>query len=159
MSNKPHALIFRGAPIVIKNMDRITVFQVAELEKACFADPWSLNSLLVELLNPNAVYLTAMKERTLLGYVGMHHIIDEGHITNLAVSPAHRREGIGKLLLKTLISRARNSKTALLTLEARASNTAAIALYGGFGFFPAGLRRGYYNNPVEDALIMTLFLA
>ena len=159
MLSKPHSFISRDAPIVIKNMDMITVFQVAELEKACFADPWSLNSLLVELLNPNAVYLTAMEERTLLGYMGMHHIIDEGHITNLAISPAHRREGTGKLLLETLISRACNSKMALLTLEVRASNTAAINLYGKFGFLSVGLRRGYYQNPVEDALIMTLFLA
>ena len=141
--------------LVIRPMDLETVAQVAELERLCFADPWSLNSLLVEALNQDAVYLTALRDNLVLGYVGMHHILDEGHITNLAVSPACRRQGVGRLLLEALIAYAGEEGMAFLTLEVRASNAAAIALYSAFGFTPAGLRRGYYQNPKEDALIMT----
>ena len=142
--------------VVIRRMDLQSVNQAAELEKACFADPWSLNSLLSELLNPNAVYLTAMRGQTVLGYVGVHHILDEGHITNLAVDPACRREGVARTLLTELIAYARAENFAFLTLEVRASNQAAIALYGGLGFARAGLRLRYYKHPVEDAVIMTL---
>ena len=142
--------------VVIRPMDLENVHQVAELEKECFADPWSLSSLLGEILNPNAVYLTAMRGQAVLGYLGMHQILDEGHITNLAVAPACRRDGLGRMLLIELIAYARERDFAFLTLEVRASNEAAIALYRGLGFEQAGLRRGYYKHPAEDAVIMTL---
>ena len=150
MQTKPDS-----GPIAIRPMDADATVQIAELEKRCFADPWSFASLLYELENPSAVYLSAVMEETVLGYVGMHHIVDEGHITNLAVDPAHRRRGIGALLLRALIAKAREREMTLLTLEVRASNRAAIALYGGFGFVPEGLRARYYRNPTEDAVIMT----
>ena len=142
--------------IVIRPMDCQSIHQVAEIEKACFAEPWSLSSLLSELLNPHAVYLTAMRGQTVLGYLGMHHILDEGHITNLAVDPACRRQGVARILLTALIAHARERNFVFLTLEVRASNQAAIALYGGLGFTRAGLRKGYYKKPAEDAVIMTL---
>ena len=144
--------------LAIRRMDDQTVHQVAELEKACFDDPWSLGSLLGELANPSAVYLTAMRGQTVLGYLGMHHILDEGHITNLAVGPAYRREGVARMLLLELIAYARERNFAFLTLEVRASNQAAATLYSGLGFVQAGLRKGYYRKPAEDALIMTLYM-
>jgi len=137
-------------------MDFQNVNQVAELEKVCFSQPWSLDSLLGELLNPNAVYLTAMRGEIVLGYLGMHQIIDEGYINNLAVAPGYRRQGIANTLLRELINHAREQRLAFLTLEVRASNKEAIALYGGLGFAPAGLRKNYYTIPAEDAVIMTL---
>ena len=145
-------------PVVIRPMDMANVHQVAELEKICFADPWSLRSLQYEAINPGAVYLIAMRGESVLGYVGMHHVADEGHITNVAVAPAWRRKGIGRALILSLIAYARQQEMAFLTLEVRASNEAAAALYGGFGFAPAGLRKRYYKSPVEDAIIMTLNL-
>ena len=140
----------------IQPMDENSVAQVAALEQVCFARPWSLAALESELCNPIAVYFAAMRGEEVAGYAGMHNILGEGHITNLAVSPALRRRGIARALLDTLVACAREHGLCLLTLEVRASNTAAIALYGGLGFAPAGLRKGYYDSPREDAVIMTL---
>ncbi|MCL2579961.1 MAG: ribosomal protein S18-alanine N-acetyltransferase [Oscillospiraceae bacterium] len=132
--------------------------QVAALEAVCFSDPWSLNSILGELFNPGAYYLTAQKSGQVLGYVGMHKILDEGYITNMAVSPGARRQGIARALLCALIEYARAQAMAFLTLEVREGNQGAISLYSGEGFVRAGLRKGYYNSPPEDALLMTLTL-
>ena len=142
--------------IVIRPMDNQTVAQVAGLEQICFSRPWSLSALEDELSNPLAAYFVALSGEVVVGYAGMHCILWEGHITNLGVSPALRRRGIARALLDALLTRARLQKLCLLTLEVRASNEAAIALYGGLGFVPVGLRRGYYDRPREDAVIMTL---
>ena len=145
--------------LLLHPMDAQTVAQVAALEQICFAHPWSLNALELELRNPLAVYFTALDSGgEVVGYAGMHCILGEGHITNLAVSPALRRRGIARALLGALLSYAGNQELYLLTLEVRASNTAAIALYSQLAFAPVGLRKGYYDAPKEDALIMTLEL-
>lgn len=136
-------------------MNADTVLQVAELEKLCFSDPWSLRSLRSELKNERAVYYTAVENGEVLGYAGLHNIWGEGHITNVAVSPLHRRRGIASLLVQALVSYADAQELDFLTLEVRASNLAAIALYEGFGFQHMGARPGYYSHPREDALIMT----
>ena len=142
----------------IRPMDVDTVARVAALEQICFARPWSLRALEEELRNPMAVYFTALSEREVVGYVGMHCILGEGYITNLAVSPAHRRRGVARALLGALLDSAHRQKLTLLTLEVRASNAAAIALYSERGFVSAGLRKSYYDAPREDAVIMTLGL-
>ena len=142
--------------IEIRPMDWESVAQVAALEQICFASPWSLAALESELRNPLAVYFVALDRGEVAGYAGMHNICGEGHITNLAVSPALRRRGVARILLDAMIAFAREHELALLTLEVRASNAAAIALYGGCGFVQVGLRSGYYDTPREDALIMTL---
>lgn len=139
----------------IRPMDVGSAHQVAALEQACFSDPWSLNSILGELFDKSAHYLTAQREGRVLGYLGMHRVLDEGYITNLAVSPACRRQGIARILLRALIDHARKEEMAFLTLEVRPTNLGAIALYSGEGFLPAGLRKNYYSHPVEDAVIMT----
>jgi len=131
---------------------------VAALEKECFSSPWSLDSMVKELSNPIAVYYTAFENGLLAGYIGMHYIIDEGYINNVAVRESHRRRGVATLLLKTLLDCGREKNLCALTLEARASNQAAIALYKRFGFRQAGLRKAYYTLPTEDALLMTLVL-
>ena len=94
----------------------------------------------------------------LLGYVGMQHVLDEGYIGNVCTAPQHRRRGVARALLAELESRSRRLGLAFLTLEARASNAAAIALYEGAGYERVGTRPGYYQHPAEDAVIMTLFL-
>ena len=134
------------------------VIQVAALEKACFADPWSLASLMYEAVNTHAVYLVAAHGQEILGYIGMRYVLDEGHMTNLAVGHFHRRGGVGRALLSELISHACGQGLAFITLEVRASNAPALALYGHLGFAQAGLRRRYYSNPPEDAVLMTLML-
>jgi len=129
--------------------------QIAALERVCFADPWSEDSFAGELQNPLAVYFAALMDDEVIGYIGMHHILDEGHITNAAVSPGRRRRGVARKLVEALIGYARENGLCLLTLEVRRSNEAAIALYGGLGFVPVGVRPGYYRRPAEDAILMT----
>ena len=142
--------------IRISPMTMDTVEAVALLESRCISPPWSLDALVEELSNPIAVYYTAILDGRLVGYIGMHHIVDEGCINNVAVEPDCRRNGVATLLLGALTSYAKAHGLRTLTLEVRASNDPAIALYSGFGFARVGLRRGYYALPTEDALLMTL---
>ena len=131
---------------------------IAELERACFSVPWSRESVASELENPVAWYVVAEEGGQLLGYAGMHAILDEGYITNIATSPAHRRRGVADALLCALKACAAERELSFLSLEVRLSNAAAQGLYRKHGFAPSGLRRGYYHSPKEDALIMQLDL-
>lgn len=107
------------------------------------------------LLNGRSCFLAAKDGDTLLGYLGMEYIFDEGSITNVAVLPEYRRQGIARALLAALLEEARRLSLTTVTLEVRASNEAAITLYAGMGFLPVGRRFRYYNDPTEDALLMT----
>ena len=122
-------------------MDRSHIPQIAALEKTCFSDPWSENLLEDALFDTQACFIVAEdgEEGNVLGYAGLHAVLDEGYIDNVAVAP----DAFGAANL------------AFLTLEVRKSNTAAIALYEKHGFHQAGLRPGYYQHPREDAVIMT----
>lgn len=140
----------RIAPMTIE-----TVEAVEALERECFPRPWSLASLTGELGNPMAVFRTAGVDGVIAGYVGMHHILDEGHLTNIAVSGRFRRQGIASALMAYLLDYAAEHDLRMVTLEARRSNAAAVALYEGLGFERTGCRAGYYDAPAEDALIMT----
>ena len=95
---------------------------------------------------------------SVLGYVGMMFVLDEGYISNVAVSPEHRRQGIASALIGELLRRAEELRLSFVTLEVRESNAPAIALYERFGFAPVGRRKGYYDAPKEDAILMTRFL-
>ena len=131
--------------------------QVAALERQCFPDPWSERMLREHLDNQCAAALAARGEDgTILGYGGLLVVLDEGYITNVAVRPEYRRQGIAADILKVFENFARGNRLAFLTLEVRASNTAAIALYEKMGYLRAGERRGYYEHPREDAVLMTL---
>lgn len=129
-----------------------------KLEKICFSRPWSGDMLKEELENDCAAFLVAEDPQSgeVLGYAGLLVAADEGYITNVAVFPEYRRQGIAGELIKVFLNFARAHHLAFLTLEVRPSNTAAIALYEGFGFCEAGRRRNYYDLPKEDALIMTI---
>ncbi len=144
--------------IVPMNGDHLD--EVAELERVCFSDPWSRNMLSEELENDLAAFLVALDERgAVAGYAGMQVVLDEGYILNIAVRPDCRRQGVAGRLLQVFLDFARGNRLSFLTLEVRASNYAAIALYGSRGFRGVGRRKNYYEHPKEDAVLMTLNLA
>lgn len=132
----------------------------AALEKLCFASPWSASSL--ELLTNDGIgvgyILTAPAapntEPLVVAYGGMLITVDEGQITNIAVHPDHRRYGYGAAITRALLRHAKDAKLESVSLEVRASNTAAIELYKKAGFAVAGRRKGFYVKPTEDALVM-----
>jgi [ribosomal protein S18]-alanine N-acetyltransferase len=135
---------------------------MTELDATCFAAPWSRASFEAELTtNQLAWYLVAEELISegvglIIGYAGLWAIEDEGHITNVAVHPDYRRMHLGHILVEMLIDRTRKEGLKRFTLEVRVSNHAAIALYEQFGFVSAGLRKGYYEDNNEDAMIMWL---
>ena len=129
---------------------------LAEIEKVCFPAPWSADMLREEL--GKGLFLVAERDGVAVGYVGCQTVLDEGYITNVAVSPDCRRQGVGRALIGTLVSHAGAQGLAFVTLEARTSNMPAIALYENAGFQKVGVRKNFYTAPVEDALLMTFFL-
>ena len=130
------------------------VSQVAELEKICFSDPWSEKSIASELTNPLSLWLVAVEDDRVAGYVGSQSVMGESDMMNVAVHPDFRRQGVAeKLVLELVVALAKNDNHCL-TLEVRASNVSAISLYEKLGFAQVGLRKNYYRNPKEDALIL-----
>lgn len=129
---------------------------LAEIEKACFHAPWSESMLREEL--GKGIFLVAERDGQAVGYVGCQTVLDEGYITNVAVSPDARRQGIARALIVKLTDEARAAGLAFATLEVRVSNAPAIALYEGAGFGRVGVRKNFYTAPTEDAVLMTLFL-
>lgn len=136
-------------------MDRSHLAGVAELERMCFSTPWNEAMLEEELYNDTASFIVAEGEDgSVLGYAGLHVILDEGYIDNVAVRPSCRRMGLGDKLLDVFI-RFGEANLAFLTLEVRPSNTPAVALYEKNGFKEVGRRPNYYDDPKEDALLLT----
>ena len=130
---------------------------IMEVEHESFTIPWSRKMLSDELANKSAYYLAAVADGKAVGYAGMWLVCDEGHITNIAVHPAYRRQGAGRMLLAALLAEGERRDLALLTLEVRKSNAPAISLYRSLGFEPVGVRKGYYADTQEDAVLMTHF--
>ena len=136
-------------------MDRSHLAGAAELERMCFSTPWNEAMLEEELYNDTASFIVAEGEDgSVLGYAGLHVILDEGYIDNVAVRPSCRRMGLGDRLLDVFI-RFGQANLAFLTLEVRPSNTPAVALYEKNGFKEVGRRPNYYDDPKEDALLLT----
>lgn len=131
--------------------------QMVELEKICFSLPWTADMIRSELNNPSCLYLAAVDGDTLVGYIGVQTVLDEGYINNVAVRPEYRRKGIAAALISLLINEARAIGLAFMTLEVRESNAPAIALYEKLGFTTVGRRKNYYEKPREDAILMTIF--
>lgn len=132
--------------------------QIAHIEKACFSDPWPEDTLRAHRTGENHVFLAAVEGEETLGYISLTYVLDEGYIGNVAVSPTARRRGVGLALVEEMTSRAKALGLAFLTLEVRESNHAARTLYARCGYRDVGLRRGYYEKPREDAILMTLDL-
>lgn len=137
-------------------MDRGHIKEIAQIECECFSLPWSEAALEEELYNPQASFIVAQRaDGAVLGYAGLHVAADEGYIDNIAVRADYRRQGIADDLLDVFV-RFGAVNLAFLTLEVRPSNEAAIDLYFKHGFAQVGRRKDYYQDPKEDAIIMTL---
>jgi len=128
--------------------------EISEIEKICFSLPWSKEMIAQELLNKMAYYQCATVNGKVIGYMGMWKIVDEGHVTNVAVLPEYRKKGIASQLISKMIEVCKCSEIYNITLEARESNLDAISLYEKFGFKSAGKRPNYYQKPNEDAVVM-----
>lgn len=150
----------RPEEIMIVPMHAEHLDDLADLESTAFSRPWSYDALAEELQNPLAVFYVAedVEAESAVGYLGMHHILDEGFITNIVVHPAHRRQGIAAALLAEARAYARKNEMTRICLEVRASNAAARSLYEDFGFEEDGVRPGFYDSPKEDAVLYSLYI-
>lgn len=120
--------------------------------------PWNTKQLRSQLPDKNHIFIVAEDENgEAAGYVGMMFVLDEGYISNVAVAPEHRNRHVALSLIEELEKRAREQKLSFATLEVRESNAAAIGLYGKCGFTPVGLRKNYYEQPTENAILMTKY--
>ena len=143
-------------PVSIVPMTADHLDEIAALERICFPDPWSRNMLAEELDNALSAFLVALDAGgRVAGYAGLQVILDEGNILNIAIRPDCRRKGVAKKLLKVFLDFAQGNRLSFLTLEVRASNYPAIALYGAHSFRGVGRRKNYFEHPREDAIIMT----
>lgn len=141
--------------VTLEKMNLSHLEEVLALEKLCFSNPWSRQAYLFELENNRlAHYVVAEEDGKVIGYGGMWILMDEAHLTNIAVHPDYRRRGVGELILRTLMAKAYTLGARRMTLEVRQSNYAAQRLYKKLGFVGVGYRKGYYTDNQEDALIM-----
>ncbi|MCL1996992.1 MAG: tRNA (adenosine(37)-N6)-threonylcarbamoyltransferase complex dimerization subunit type 1 TsaB [Defluviitaleaceae bacterium] len=154
-------------PQAVRELDQIKIVpfsrehidKVHAIELATFSDPWSKAGFIADIDNPLCTYLVALKQNEPIGYIGMWHVADEGHITNIAIAPKHRQEGNAIRLLNALEEIAKQKDIRGLTLEVRASNTMAKNLYQKLGFIQEGIRKNYYKKPQEDALILWKYIS
>lgn len=142
--------------VVVREMTQADIPQVSALERDAFVGEGVTTPFARELANKLATYLVACCEKDVVGYAGLWFIVDEAHLTSIAVREEQRRRGIGDLLLRASIELALERQATMITLEVRASNQAAQALYEKYGFKKVGLRKGYYSDNHEDAWLMTV---
>lgn len=140
--------------LVICPFEKKYLKEILSIESLSFAVPWTKDSMEKELTNKFAQYIVIKFDNLVVGYGGMWLILDEGHITNIAVHPEFRKIGAGKKIVEGLISICKEKSISSLTLEVRASNYVAKNLYAKFGFIEEGIRKNYYNDNNEDAIIM-----
>lgn len=140
----------------IFEMKEADVSSVHEIERMIFSKPWSEKSFLDSLLDDKNIYLVAKEDDELVGYCGLWSVMDEGYITNVAVKPNYQGKGIGKAMLLKLLDIGKKKGILAFTLEVRVGNLVAIKLYKNLGFVEAGVRKDFYEDPVEDGLIMWL---
>ena len=143
--------------MTIENMTDQTVEAVAWLEAQCFSTPWSHRDLIAELENPWAIWITAVENGALAGYLGIQYGPDGADIMSIATSPEFRGKGVAKQLLSDMELRLKALHLKWITLEVRPSNASALALYTSQGFQQVGRRPKYYQKPTEDALLLTKY--
>lgn len=131
---------------------------IGRLEEICFSAPWIRGMIARQMKDENQVFLCAMDGDRVAGYAGFSHVLDEGYVGNVAVDPLWQRRGVGGSLVDAMICKARQLDLAFLTLEVRRGNAPARALYESRGFQVVGVRKNYYEKPVEDAILMTVWL-
>ncbi|MBQ1815684.1 MAG: ribosomal protein S18-alanine N-acetyltransferase [Ruminococcus sp.] len=141
----------------LEKMTSAHIDGVCKIEEACFAHPWSRQSVESELANENSVFIVAVEGEKVIGYIGMSVVIDEGYIFNVAVNADFRRKGVGTALINELVTYGKKNNLCFITLEVRESNQAAISLYSDFGFIRVGERKNYYSDPAENAILMTKY--
>lgn len=141
--------------ILLADMTKEDIPFIAELERECFSSPWTEKGLSDELSNEGAIFFTAKKDGNVIGYMGMHTVLDECYVANVAVSARERRQGVGRLLLRYAEKKAREQGCSFISLEVRVSNESAIGLYLSEGYEKIGERKNFYSAPTENALIMT----
>lgn len=139
----------------IRPMTMTDCNQVAEIEAASFSIPWSLRAFTDTVEKPNFRYLVAEEAGEILGYCGFLYVLDEAEIPNVCVKASARRQGVGRKMLEVLITEAKTLGIAVLYLEVRESNEAAKALYASLGFLPNGIRKNFYEQPQENAVLMS----
>lgn len=132
------------------------IADILNVERECFIKPWSEKMFKEEIEGKFSHYYVIEEDGHAVGYMGMWSLSGEGHITNVAVSKAHRNKGYAKALISHFIEIAKRENLDFLTLEVKESNTPAISLYKSFGFTQVGVRKNYYENS-EDALLLTKF--
>ena len=140
--------------MTIISMTSAHVAQIAELEKRCFNDPWSENSISSELNNRLSCWLVALESDVVIGYVGSQTVLGETDMMNIAVHPDYRNQGVAKKLIQNLMDIISEQGSHSLMLEVRQSNEPAKNLYASLGFETVGIRKNYYRNPKENALIL-----
>lgn len=140
----------------IRLMEKRDLEQVCEIEKRIFSQPWAKEDFEASISNPNHIYIVAEEGDEIAGYCGLWMVAGEGQINNVAVREDFRKKGVGCEMLTYLLKLGRERNQDAFTLEVRASNEAAIRLYEKLGFHSAGIRRGFYEKPKEDANIMWL---
>ncbi len=142
---------------LIRKMDLEDLDMVVEVEKQCFNTPWSLKSFEFEIKsNPIAHYLVAVKDEEIIGYAGIWNIVDQAHVTNICLLDKYRGLGYGKELFSKLIQLVITLGAQTVSLEVRESNIVAQNLYKSFGFLEEGIRKKYYIDNGEDAIIMVM---
>ncbi|MGL5150232.1 MAG: ribosomal protein S18-alanine N-acetyltransferase [Clostridium sp.] len=140
--------------LTIKLMDASHIDEVIKISEVSFPVSWSLDSFNRELTNPLAKYVVAISNNKVIGFAGIWIILDEGHITNIATLPDFRGKGVATKLLEHLLELSKSLNCVAITLEVRKSNIIAQKLYESAGFVNEGVRKGYYEDNKEDAIIM-----
>lgn len=143
---------------ILRRMTPQDINEVMQIEKESFAVPWSQESYLAELTNTFATYLVCDCGGEIAGYGGIWVVFEEAHITNVAIASSFRQTGLGTVLMQEMEKVAREKKANRILLEVRPSNQAALTMYRNLNYLPSGLRKQYYSDNNEDAIIMTKLL-
>lgn len=139
---------------MIRRMESLDLEQVAELEKVCFSESWSYGLLEAGVHSPYDVYYVYEQDGRILGYCNLRLLAGEGEVQRIAVLPEYRRLGLARKMMEAMVDYARENMAVSISLEVRESNLPARKLYETYGFIAEAVRRGYYHNPSEDAVIM-----
>lgn len=149
-------MAYEGDKVVFRLMKEADIPGILRIETSSFSVPWTKKAFADELENDLAHYLVAEIDGAVVAYAGAWIIFDEAHITNVAVLPERRGQSLGEKIMREMIAYTAGRDVVSMTLEVRPSNTAAVRLYEKLGFVRAGVRKGYYSAPAEDAVIMWL---